>query len=129
MAEIQRDTTGNSEDTLRFLDLIGLFSSQAMMGLGKLANPMTGKAERNLPAARLLIDMLEMLERKTRGNLVPDEVKLLQSTLTDLRLMYVEETKNKPAEPTAPAPEPPKPEDSTPAANDDSKVKFQKKYD
>jgi len=95
MAEVQKDTVGSREDTLRFLDLVGLFGSQAMIGLGKLANPATGKAEKNLPVARLFIDSLEMLERKTAGNLTPDETKVLHATLTDLRLMFVEESKEK----------------------------------
>ena len=69
MAEVQKDKIGSAEDTLRFLDLVGLFNTQAMITLGKLANPATGKAEKNLPAARLFIDMLEMLERKTQNNL------------------------------------------------------------
>ena len=117
MAEVQKDTVGSGENTLRFLDLVGMFSSQAMIGLGKIANPMTGKAEKNLPAARLFIDTLEMLEQKTAGNLTIDETKVLQTALTDLRLMYVEES----AAPAEPAP-------ATPPATDDSKVKFQKKY-
>jgi hypothetical protein len=93
MAEVQKDTLGNREDTLRFLDMVGLFGQQAMMALGKLANPMTHKAEKNLPAARLFIDTLEMLERKTAGNLTTDEQKVLKATLTDLRMMFVEETR------------------------------------
>jgi hypothetical protein len=93
MAEVQRDTLGSTEDTLRFLDMVGLFGSQAMIALGKLANPATGKAEKNLPAARLFIDTLEMLEHKTKGNLNSDETKVLHATLTDLRLMFVEEAK------------------------------------
>jgi hypothetical protein len=97
MAEVQKDTIGSREDTLRFLDMVGLFGTQAMISLGKLANPMTGKAEKNLPAARLFIDTLEMLERKTQGNLTGDETKVLHATLTDLRLMFVEESKS-PAE-------------------------------
>jgi hypothetical protein len=93
MAEVQRDTLGSTEDTLRFLDMVGLFGTQAMIALGKLANPATGKAEKNLPAARLFIDTLEMLEHKTKGNLNSDETKVLQATLTDLRLMFVEESR------------------------------------
>jgi hypothetical protein len=93
MAEVQKDTIGSTEDTLRFLDMVGLFGTQAMICLGKLANPATGKAEKNLPAARLFIDTLEMLERKTQGNLNSDETKVLHATLTDLRLMFVEESK------------------------------------
>lgn len=104
MAEIQKDTIGSSEDTLRFLDLIGLFGTQAMIALGKLANPMTGKAEKSLPAARLFIDSLEMIEHKTRGNLNADEEKALRTTLTDLRLMFVEESKAPAEAPKAEAP-------------------------
>ena len=118
MAEVQKDLLGSREDTLRFLDMVSLFSQQAMIGLGKIANPATGKVEKHLPAARLFIDTLEMLEHKTKGNLNQDETKLLQATLTDLRLMFVEESK-------APA-ETPKPE---PAATEESKVKFHKKYE
>lgn len=124
MAEVQKDTIGSREDTLRFLDMVGLFSTQAMISLGKLANPLTGKALKNLPAARLFIDTLEMLENKTHGNLTPDESKVLQATLTDLRLMYVEESKM-PA-PTEEHKESPSPE-QPPA--EDSKVKFHKKYE
>lgn len=123
MAEVQKDTVGSKEDTLRFLDMVGLFGTQAMISLGKLANPATGKSEKNLPAAKLFIDTLEMLEGKTRGNLNADETKVLRTTLTDLRLMYVEESKA----PTSPAPgktEEPKTDDSDPA-----KVKFHKSYD
>lgn len=93
MAEVQKDTTGSREDTVRFLDMVSLFSTQAMMALGKLANPATSKAEKNLPLARALIDMLAMLERKTAGNLTADEARLLRSALTDLQLMFVEESK------------------------------------
>lgn len=127
MAEIQKDTMGSREDTLRFLDMIGLFGTQAMISLGKLANPMTGKAEKNLPAARLFIDTLEMLERKTENNLTADEIKVLHATLTDLRLMFVEESKKVPAkEEPAQQPEPPK--DAAPT-EDESKVKFRKTYE
>ena len=108
MAEVQTNTQSSTEDTLRFLDMVGLFGTQAMIALGKLANPATGKADKNLPAARLFIDTLEMLESKTKGNLNSDETKVLHATLTDLRLMYVEESKvpqtpEKPSEPAKPA--------------------------
>jgi hypothetical protein len=138
MAEVQRDTLGSTEDTLRFLDMVGLFGSQAMIALGKLANPATGKAEKNLPAARLFIDTLEMLEHKTKGNLNSDETKVLQATLTDLHLMFVEESKTPEktestqqktdsSPPTASATGGEEPKSSAPA--DESKVKFRKSYD
>lgn len=124
MAEIQKDTIGSTEDTLRFLDMVGLFGTQAMIALGKLANPATGKAEKNMAAARLFIDTLEMLEHKTRGNLNSDETKVLQATLTDLQLMFVEESKPTPT--AAAPPEPAKPDEQKP---DDAKVKFHKTYE
>src|SRR6267154_3985109 len=124
MAEVQQDTQGSTEDTLRVLDMVGLFGTQAMIALANLANPSTGKAEKNLPAARLFIDTLEMLESKTKGNLNSDETKVLHATLTDLRLMYVEESKS--PQTTEKTPEPVKPAEG---AADDPKVKFRKTYD
>src|SRR5262249_38759870 len=123
MAEVQQDNLGSRENTLRFLDMVGLFGTQAMIALGKLANPATGKAEKNLPAATLFIDTLEMLDAKTKGNLNPDETKLLHATLADLRLMYVEESK--PASTEEKAPEPEKPAEDA----DDAKIKFRKSYE
>jgi hypothetical protein len=127
MAEVQKDTLGSTEDTLRFIDMVGLFGTQAMISLGKLANPAIGKAERNLPAARLFIDTLEMIERKTQGNLSSDETKVLHATLTDLRLMYAEEAKAPAAESSKP--EEKKSEAGEPKTGDESKVKFHKKYE
>ncbi len=124
MAEVQQDTQGSTEDTLRFLDMVGLFGTQAMIALGKLTNPATGKAEKHLPAARLFIDTLEMLESKTKGNLNSDETKVLHATLTDLRLMFVEESKS-PQTPETPS-APTKPEESQSA---DPEVKFRKTYE
>jgi hypothetical protein len=101
-----------------------------MICLGKLANPMTGKAEKNLPAARLFIDTLEMLERKTQGNLTADETKVLHATLTDLRLMYVEESKTPaPEEPAKPTEQPQQPAASEKPQADESKVRFRKTYE
>ena len=142
MAEVQKDTIGSREDTVRFLDMINLFGSQAMIALGKIANPLTGKAEKKLEVSRLFIDTLAMLERKTRGNLTADEAKVLRTTLADLQLMFVEEAGAGEAKPKtedgkpkaedsaqkpAPAADAPAPAAATPP--DESKVKFQKKYE
>jgi len=118
MAEVQRNTQTSREDTMRFLNMVSLFGAQAMIALGKVVNPITGKPDKNLPAARLFIDTLEMLQSKTKGNLSADEAKVLQATLTDLRLMFVEESKT-------PLPDAASP---TPPAEDDPKVKFHKSY-
>ncbi|RME32047.1 MAG: DUF1844 domain-containing protein, partial [Candidatus Zixiibacteriota bacterium] len=52
---------------------------------------LTGKVERNLEMAKNSIDMLEMIERKTKGNLSDDEAKTIERALYELRLNYVDE--------------------------------------
>lgn len=69
-----------------------------MIQLGKMVNPITGEASRDLDAARMSIDLLGMLQEKTKGNLDSSEDRLLTSVLTTLRLNYVEEA----ARPAAP---------------------------
>ena len=69
-----------------------------MQHLGKTLSPVTNKIEKNLPAAQSTIDMLDMLEAKTKGNLSENEAKLLKSILSELKLNYVETLNEKPAE-------------------------------
>jgi hypothetical protein len=74
-----------------FVNLVLIFQNAAMQQMGKITNPMTGKVERNLEQARFSIDMIDMLRSKTRGNLSSDLEKLLDTTLTNLRMNYVDE--------------------------------------
>jgi tellurite resistance protein len=82
-----------------FLQLVIGLQQTGMIALGKLMNPMTRTIEKNLDAARDAIDVLAALETRTRGNLEPDEERVLRQVLTDLRLNYVDELKR--AEKTA----------------------------
>ncbi len=75
-----------------FYSLIYTFQMQAMMQMGKLKNPLTEKVERDLDAARMSIDMIEMLKEKTKSNVSEDENRFLTQVLSDLRLNYVEES-------------------------------------
>lgn len=68
--------------------LLGL-STQALLHLGDIANPATGRVERDLGAAKHVIDILGILRDKTRGNVEPGEESLLESMLYDLRMRYV----------------------------------------
>ncbi|OJH41154.1 DUF1844 domain-containing protein [Cystobacter ferrugineus] len=72
--------------------LIGLASS-ALIHLGEAPNPETGKAERDLVLARQSLDLLGMLQEKTRGNLTGEEKQLFDNLLADLRLRFVEASK------------------------------------
>jgi hypothetical protein len=76
-----------------FIGLIASLQASAWMLLGKVMHPMTGKIERNLEQAKETIDLLGVLEEKTAGNLHPDEARLLQHVLYELRLNYVDELK------------------------------------
>jgi hypothetical protein len=72
-----------------FLQLVVQQSSMAMMMMGKTPNPQTGQTMRDLEAAQLFIDQLEMLEAKTRGNLSKAEEAMLKQTLMMLRMAFV----------------------------------------
>lgn len=67
--------------------------SSALLHLGELEHPEAGEAQKDLPLAKHTIDILAMLEEKTRGNLTQAEEKLMDSLLYDLRLRYVNASK------------------------------------
>jgi hypothetical protein len=72
--------------------VIGLHAA-TMQQMGKVASTLTGKIERDLDQARGSIDLLDMLKRKTAGNLSEEEHKLLDHVLYELRMNFVDETK------------------------------------
>jgi hypothetical protein len=67
--------------------------SSALLHLGELEHPEGGEVEKDLPLAKHTIDILSMLEQKTKGNLTSAEEKLIESLLYDLRLRYVNASK------------------------------------
>ncbi len=73
--------------------LVNSYAMQAMMCMGLFANPETGKADKDLDTAKHYIDILSMLEEKTKGNLTDDENKMLSMSLHDLRMAFVEVAK------------------------------------
>jgi len=85
-----------SDDALSQIDFVTFTLSlahSARMHLGEAPNPETNKVESNLPLAKQNIDILGMLEDKTKGNLSGDEERLLAQVLFDLRMRYVERAK------------------------------------
>src|SRR5437899_11624309 len=76
--------------TALFAHLVMQQTNMAMMLMGKAPHPETGQPVKDLEAAKLFIDMLEMLQAKTKGNLTKDEENLLRQSLTNLRMMFVE---------------------------------------
>jgi hypothetical protein len=73
--------------------LITTLGTQAMVALGEVPNPITGKLERLPNQAKHFIDTLAMLEEKTAGNRTPEESALLSSLLHQLRMAYVASTR------------------------------------
>lgn len=68
-------------------------ASAAMMGLGLAPHHETGKLEMDLALARQNIDLLALLQEKTKGNLTSDESRLLEQVLLECRSKYVEESR------------------------------------
>lgn len=68
---------------------------QASICLGQVENPATNKKEENLPQAKLIIDTLDMLKQKTKGNLTKQENEVLDSMLYELRIQYISKTQAK----------------------------------
>ena len=120
-----------------FAHMVMQQSNIAMMMLGKVPHPETGKSMQDLEGAKLFIDQLEMLEAKTKGNLSKEEENLLKQSLMSLRLAFVETVNAAPDKETkaaSPAESGSKPEQptasesgSTPSAEESHK-KFSKKY-
>jgi hypothetical protein len=82
-----------SRQAALFLQLVMGLQQSGMVSLGKLMNPISRSLEKNLDAARDIIDTLAALEARTQGRLEPDEQRVLTQALTDLRMNYVEELK------------------------------------
>lgn len=76
-----------------FTFFITTLAIQASISLGIMLNPATNKAEENLDQAKFLLDTIAMLKDKTKGNLTPEEEKLTENILYELRLQYVEKAK------------------------------------
>lgn len=69
--------------------LVTTFATEAMVALGQLPNPFTNEHSLSFEHAKYTIDMLQVLEDKTKGNLSTDEAALLESLLHQLRMAYV----------------------------------------
>src|SRR5215472_15906225 len=73
-----------------FTTFILSLSHSALMHLGEAANPETNEVAKNLPLARQTIDLIGMIEEKTKGNLTGNEERLIGQILFDLRMRCVE---------------------------------------
>jgi hypothetical protein len=86
----QRGLQNNTLPQVCFSTLILSLSSSALVHLGEVPDPETGKPMENLVMAKHTIDILAMLAEKTRGNLSTEEANLLKDMLFELRMKYVQ---------------------------------------
>ncbi|NQU02876.1 MAG: DUF1844 domain-containing protein [Syntrophaceae bacterium] len=78
---------------MNFPGFILSLHTSALFQFGDIADPISKKKERNLPAVKQTIDILDMMKKKTSGNLDDDEEKLLDGILYELRMRYVKESR------------------------------------
>ena len=128
-----------------FAGMVAQQTNMALMYMGQVPHPQTGEPVRDLNVAKMFIDQLEMLDVKTKGNLDKQEERMLQQSLTALRMAFVEAVNQ--GEPTAkeapkqpsPAPgaagaaQPAPPAEASaapapPSEEAESRKKFSKKY-
>lgn len=149
MAEYQHTVTSAGEMTQRFIEFVLMHAQNAAFMLGQIPHPQTGKPEVNLDMAQLLIDQLVMLQDKTSGNLNSDEARILNGTIANLQMAFVEAVQKRevhgetapgaapeaaarpgPVSSPEPAAEPPKAEPGKvePAPATESRKKFVKSY-
>jgi Domain of unknown function (DUF1844) len=78
--------------------LLTMLATEALVALGQVPHPATGQPHIQRSQAQYLIDLIDVLRTKTKGNLNPDEEQLIESILHQLRLAFVESA-NQPASP------------------------------
>ena len=96
----EKDAGGGSEEPqsemplpeMNFATFVFSLNLSVLVHLGVNDDPVSGKKVKNMPIAKQTIDILGMLEEKTRGNLTDEEDKLLKNILHDLRMLYVKES-------------------------------------
>lgn len=76
---------------VNFANFVISLSTSALFHFGDFPEYEGGKAEKNLPAAKQTIDILDMLNEKTKGNLDANELNLIQGVLYELKMRYVKE--------------------------------------
>lgn len=82
-----------SPEKLDFISVLFTYVHTALIYLGDLPDPSGAAVPENLPGAQQMIDILELMQEKTKGNLTPNEGKYLESALFDLRMRYLQKSK------------------------------------
>lgn len=87
--DVHREGATDDEDPASFLSFLMSIASNAAAALGMMEHPVTHQRDVDLELGKHWIDVLGMLQQKTRGNLNPQEQQILEGLLSDLRMQYV----------------------------------------
>jgi hypothetical protein len=109
-------TDGEKTISPLFLQLVISLESAAWYQMGKIASPITGKIERDLEQAKVSIDLLVMLQEKTKGNLLAEERQMLENAVYTLQINYVDELNKEPGQPPEAKPDGGEPKPGSEAA-------------
>ena len=82
-----------------FGGLVESLASQALMYMGAMRDPMTGQAHQDIQQSQTMIDMLAMIEEKTKGNLAKEEADMIKQVLDEVRMHFVRLTTPPPPKP------------------------------
>lgn len=93
-AEVPKPPSSEPDLPVEFASLLLSLAAGAQAALGIAPHPVTGKLEKNLKQAKYSVDLLGLLEEKTKGNLSKEEAQLLEALLYDLRMRYIEAKKS-----------------------------------
>jgi hypothetical protein len=100
MTDEKQDNTGKTRPdsqsplpAINFATFIFSLNSSALVQLGLMEDPISGEKTKNLPLAKQTIDIIGMLQEKTKGNLTGEEERILSEILYDLRMAYVQAVK------------------------------------
>jgi|GEM_PF-1363989 len=92
-ASAQEKQPQEVEPQLDFFNYIASLGFQAMIFLGEIPNPLSNQIDKNLKQAKFLIDTMAIIREKTTGNLTKEEAELLDGSIYELQLRYVEAVK------------------------------------
>jgi hypothetical protein len=101
MSEHEEGTSSQESTEVTFVGFVLSLAHTAAYHFGDVADPVTGQSGQvNLAAAQQLIDILALLEAKTRGNLTAEERQLMEQIVYELRMRFLEATKSTPQGPS-----------------------------
>jgi hypothetical protein len=90
----EQDPQDAPAEEINFINYVTSLGFQAMIFLGEIPHPATGETEKNLDQAKFIIDTLVMIRERTKGNLDSREENILNGSIYELQMKYVEGLKN-----------------------------------